>query len=133
MYIKKATVIIGFAAIIFSCQHKSVPASAAKKDEVSTTAKPTPPPPPPSTPAKPIDIPVSRSAPITDLTPAQLGQRVFETRCGRCHGLKVPMNYTQAAWGNLVDKMAPRAKLTEDEKAQVLAYVRANAKDAPRG
>jgi hypothetical protein len=31
-------------------------------------------------------------------------------------------------WTKWIDRMAPKAKLTEDEKAQVTAYVSVNAK-----
>ena len=58
------------------------------------------------------------------------GKMVYEAKCARCHGLKDPANYTQARWVGLVNSMAPRAKATDEEKGQILAYVQHNAKDA---
>lgn len=56
------------------------------------------------------------------------GQKTFNAKCGRCHGLKVPSEYTDVRWVQIMQVMATKANLDETEKANVLAYVRANAK-----
>lgn len=56
------------------------------------------------------------------------GKTVYTAKCGRCHGLKNTANYTATSWENILQKMAPKAKLTEEETMQVHAYVIANAK-----
>ena len=58
------------------------------------------------------------------------GKTVYEAKCSKCHGLKDPAKYTQERWVGLVNWMAPRAKVVDDEKAQILAHVQHNAKDA---
>lgn len=56
------------------------------------------------------------------------GQVVYETKCTRCHALKVVDLYTPQRWDGILKIMVPKAKLTESEAGQVTAYVRANAK-----
>jgi cytochrome c5 len=56
------------------------------------------------------------------------GEKIFTTKCGRCHDLKAPANYTSNQWRPIMNDMAGKAKLTTDEKANVLAYVINNAK-----
>jgi mono/diheme cytochrome c family protein len=59
---------------------------------------------------------------------AVAGKETYIANCGRCHSLKKPDNYTSEEWVPLVNKMAPKAKLSDADKANVLAYVQANAK-----
>ncbi|MBI2731288.1 MAG: hypothetical protein HYX40_11135 [Sphingobacteriales bacterium] len=56
------------------------------------------------------------------------GKTTYEAKCGRCHALPVVDAYTAEKWGPLVDIMAPKERLTDSEKANVLAYVQAGAK-----
>lgn len=56
------------------------------------------------------------------------GQATYNAKCGRCHGLKVTTDYTADRWASILAVMAPRAKLTDTEKDNVYAYVKANAK-----
>ena len=59
---------------------------------------------------------------------AMAGQSTYNAKCGRCHGLKVVQDYTKDRWISVMQVMAPKANLSETEKANVLAYVTANAK-----
>ena len=56
------------------------------------------------------------------------GQLTYNAKCGRCHALKVTTDYTAERWASILVVMAPRANLTETEKANVHAYVKENAK-----
>lgn len=62
------------------------------------------------------------------LSPEQHGQATYSTKCGRCHGLKVTTDYTVDRWITVMQVMALKAKLSDEEKENVLAYVKANAK-----
>jgi nitrate/TMAO reductase-like tetraheme cytochrome c subunit len=64
----------------------------------------------------------------TTKSPEQLGQATYSTKCGNCHGLKVTTDYTASRWATVMQVMAIKANLTEEEKQNVLAYVNANAK-----
>ncbi len=63
-----------------------------------------------------------------DATAIAAGQNTFNAKCGRCHGLKNPGDFTAERWEGIMDAMAPKAHLTDIEKANVYAYVKANAK-----
>ncbi len=58
------------------------------------------------------------------------GQNTFTAKCGRCHQYKVTTDYTADRWASIMAVMAnaTHANLTETEKENVLAYVRANSK-----
>jgi mono/diheme cytochrome c family protein len=57
-----------------------------------------------------------------------MGQGTFNAKCGKCHGLKATSDFTADRWVNILQVMAIKANLTEGEKENVLAYVKANAK-----
>lgn len=56
------------------------------------------------------------------------GEDLFNLRCGRCHGLPKPEDFTVGDWKPIMASMAPKAKLNAEETNWVLAYVNANAK-----
>jgi hypothetical protein len=128
---KKLVLLMLVSTIVFGCARKVVqtaPSAIEPSDKAGTANKPrieTPPSPPAS--ENVTDQPKK-----FDMTLINTGQKVFESSCGRCHELKPPANYTQERWVKLVDWMAPKAKLTDKEKEQCLAYVQYNAKDAPK-
>ncbi|MCL1677072.1 c-type cytochrome [Elizabethkingia meningoseptica] len=72
----------------------------------------------------------STDKPSFKLTEQQLATatELFNTRCGKCHDLPKPEDHTAEQWKPIMDQMAPKAKLTDEEKNWVLAYVSANAK-----
>lgn len=73
----------------------------------------------------------SASASSTDLAKSEMlkkGEDLFNLRCGRCHDLPAPSQYTAADWEPIMARMAPKAKLSADETNWVSAYVNANAK-----
>jgi len=51
------------------------------------------------------------------------GKILYEGKCGRCHGLYEPTKFTAAEWKPIVDRMAPKAKLTDEQKDMVYAYL----------
>ena len=56
------------------------------------------------------------------------GQNIYNAKCGRCHGLKVTTDFTAERWASILAVMAPRANLTDAERENVYAYVKANSK-----
>ena len=71
-----------------------------------------------------------QSTPGTDpaIVAQRAGQLVYGAKCGSCHGFKVTTDYTASRWASIIAVEAIRAKLTDTEKENILAYVRANAK-----
>ena len=64
------------------------------------------------------------------------GQAVFQKQCSRCHKLPEPQKWTAQQWDMLIDVMqlimAQRgvSQLTDQEKGQVLAYLKQEALQA---
>jgi mono/diheme cytochrome c family protein len=56
------------------------------------------------------------------------GKDTYVAKCQRCHELKNPGDFSSSRWVRIVDDMAPKAHLDDAEKANVLAYVQAHAK-----
>ncbi len=77
-----------------------------------------------------VAVPVTTTKPVATATssPIAMGQTIYTAKCGRCHELKITTDFTANDWGNIMESMAKKAHLTDDEKANVLAYVKANAK-----
>ncbi len=71
---------------------------------------------------------IAPTATTPDAAATIAGQATFNAKCGRCHGLKATIDYTAERWAGILAVMAPRANLTEAEKANVFAYVKENAK-----
>ncbi len=61
--------------------------------------------------------------PGTTLKDLQDGRETYIAKCGGCHSLKAPTDLPPEAWPRQVEKMAERAKLTDEEKFQVRAYL----------
>ncbi|WP_379967304.1 hypothetical protein [Epilithonimonas sp. UC225_85] len=92
--------------IVYSC-----------KTQTTTTTTPT--------------VPATPSTPTANLTKEEMlkkGEDLFNLKCGRCHGLPSPSEFTVADWQPIMKRMAPKAKLNTDETNWVLAYVNTNAK-----
>jgi len=64
-----------------------------------------------------------------DATAASLerGRDLYVARCSGCHPLHPPGSQPAARWATVLDQMAPRAKLTGDERELVLRYLTATA------
>ncbi|HPA36050.1 MAG TPA: hypothetical protein PLA16_06760 [Chitinophagales bacterium] len=56
------------------------------------------------------------------------GKTIYDAKCGRCHKLYKPQEGNMTQWNKWIDRMAPKAKLTEEETALVRDYVSVNAK-----
>lgn len=96
--------------ILISCSKKISPAQqTAKVPDVQTTT---------------TTVPATRSIDVV----ADQGKQVYQAKCGKCHGLKNPGDFTSDQWDGILKKMAPNARLTSEETEQVTAYVRSLAK-----
>jgi mono/diheme cytochrome c family protein len=68
------------------------------------------------------------ATPSTNAAPEVQGQSTYNAKCGKCHGLKVVGDYTADRWAGIMAVMGPKAHLNDVETANVMAYVKANAK-----
>lgn len=102
---KKIITISILSLIIFACSHKST--STVTKTETSS---------------------VKTSSATVSNAQFLAGKTVYETKCGTCHKLKDPARGNMAQWTSWINRMAPKAKLTDSEKQQVTDYISVNAK-----
>ncbi|WPO82587.1 cytochrome c [Chryseobacterium sp. JJR-5R] len=51
------------------------------------------------------------------------GKIIFENSCGRCHKLPDPTAHTPVQWVGIMNSMAPKAKLTDEQHQWVYDYV----------
>lgn len=51
------------------------------------------------------------------------GKTIFETACKRCHDLPEPTKFTSVEWVGIMNSMAPKAKLTDEQHQWVYDYV----------
>lgn len=52
-----------------------------------------------------------------------LGKTIFENSCGKCHDLHNPTDYNAQDWVGIMNWMAPKANLNEEQKNMVYNYV----------
>lgn len=51
------------------------------------------------------------------------GHTIYTTRCNTCHSLKKIGDYDETTWGKLIDAMAPKAKLNDEETLKLRKYI----------
>ena len=83
-----------FAAVLLaSCTPKSAPAIEAPKSATSTSEQ------------------------------IAQGKTIFENSCNKCHKLYDPTQFTSVQWVGIMNAMAPKAKLTDEQHQWVYDYV----------
>ncbi len=97
-------ILVIFAVIIQACQKKTLPTITTRTTE----------------PSKPLTAAV-------DVKPDEAaGKIIFTNRCGRCHGLPEPVQFTAQQWDGILATMIPRARLDKEMEIHVTAYIKAN-------
>jgi len=112
---KKLLTLSMVSLIVFACSHKTA-TTVTNTEEVKTAVS-----------TETAAVEKTESATVTN-EQFSAGKAIYIAKCGKCHKLKEPSRGNMAQWTKWIDRMAPKAKLTEDEKAQVTAYVSVNAK-----
>lgn len=54
-------------------------------------------------------------------TNQQLAKDIYANKCAKCHKLFAPEKYSKEEWNVAVVRMAPKAKLTDEEKTLILS------------
>jgi len=52
------------------------------------------------------------------------GKKIYTGKCARCHKLRDPNKYDEAAWDKWMVKMKKKAKLTDDQSQQLADYIK---------
>lgn len=72
------------------------------------------------------------STTVTTSTPAKkeisavnyaMGKDLFESKCGKCHDLPKPTQYSAEKWVGIMKAMAPKAKMDDSQSTLVYDYV----------
>lgn len=51
------------------------------------------------------------------------GRQLYVDNCGQCHGLHKPSEFDEAGWNKVMDKMQPKAKISNDQRSLIMAYL----------
>ncbi|WP_262149897.1 cytochrome C [Chryseobacterium foetidum] len=51
------------------------------------------------------------------------GKTIFENSCKKCHGLPKPDDFTSVEWVGIMNSMAPKARLTDEQHQWVYDYI----------
>lgn len=70
----------------------------------------------------------SDGTPVAKETPVATGKSIYEGKCGKCHKLFEPKKYNAAQWTKWVNRMAPKAGLSAEEKDMVYKYLTQDSK-----
>lgn len=138
---KRILLPVALIVLVLSCNKKMTPAKTEMPSSTSSAPVIMDKPSTNTPPGSATTTTVSVAAPGTQTIPSKTveragsadaaaieGQSIFNTKCGRCHGLKIASDYTVDRWISIMQVMAMKAHLTDIEKENVLAYVKANAK-----
>jgi len=66
---------------------------------------------------------IAPAAAISTAEQIAQGKTIFENSCGRCHKLPDPTAHTSVQWVGIMNSMAPKAKLTDEQHQWVYDYV----------
>ena len=103
---KKSFIILSISLIAFACSHKTTPATTAVKEEVKNREE---------------------SATVSHEQFLE-GKALSLTYCTKCHAEKNPNRGNMAQWDKWLDKMAPKAKISGEQKMKIRDYISVNAK-----
>jgi cytochrome c5 len=67
---------------------------------------------------------------FSDMAPlrVEMGKKLYTTKCNKCHDYYEPSTRRADVWVDVMDRMAPEAKLSIDQHLMVGAYLVQNAK-----
>jgi hypothetical protein len=67
----------------------------------------------------------STLSPEYDSVYLHYGYEIYRNKCGSCHFLYIPQNYSPSQWAILLPEMSDEAKLTDKEQTYLNAYLMA--------
>lgn len=91
--------IIALSVLIFSCSKKVAAPVASNEVKVTEVIKP--------------ELPTAIAE----------GKTLYENSCGRCHKLFPAAKHDKSGWSGTLDRMAPKARITEEQKKLVYDYL----------
>lgn len=61
--------------------------------------------------------------PTVTLSTLQSGRQKYIDRCGGCHSLHLPSEFTEVQWRKAVEDMRERARVSPEEEDLILLYL----------
>ena len=107
---KKTVYAIAICIFIAACHPKSIP--QMDKNETKTET--------------PVKVNTERDLSVIE------GEKLYQSSCGKCHDLKDPSKYTASEWKPIMERMAPKSRLTMEQKIDVMTYVTSKAKSVKK-
>lgn len=71
----------------------------------------------------PVKPAVETNKEVITVNDLSKGQSIFENSCGKCHDLPNPADHSAQDWVGIMNRMAPKAKLTEEQHQLVYDYI----------
>jgi len=78
-----------------------------------------------------VNTTTNAPTPVTDrviLARITEGKSIYESNCNKCHALFNPGKFTETEWTKYLNVMAPKAKVSNEQKDAIYAYLSNNAK-----
>ena len=101
---KKVFILLNILIVIIqSCQQKALPTITTRTTE----------------PSKPVTL-------VNVIPDIAVGKIIFTNRCGRCHALPDPLQFTAQRWDSILSIMIPRARLDKEQEIHLTAFIKAN-------
>lgn len=74
--------------------------------------------------SSPLYTPVKENIPATaNIEELKKGRQLYVSKCGSCHNLRLPEKFNREGWIGALEKMQPKAKITDEEKNLILDYL----------
>ena len=70
------------------------------------------------------------ATPAAPLAQLAAGRELYTRNCNTCHSLFLPDRFTPAEWQRDIDRMQPRARITDSAKTLILKYLMAGQQRA---
>ena len=62
----------------------------------------------------------------------QPGRKLYYAKCAKCHKLYPPANYSDEDWKMWMGKMKKKAKLNDEQEAQLSLYINENLRNGQK-
>ncbi len=70
---------------------------------------------------------IAKQWPGTTKADLEKGRSAYVERCAGCHALPLPEEYPAQAWLGIMDRMAPKASLSDKERIDILRFTQATS------
>jgi len=74
--------------------------------------------------SSPLYTPTKENIPSTsNIEDLKKGREIYVSKCGSCHTLRLPEKFNREGWKDALEKMQPKAKITDEDRNLILDYL----------